>query len=585
MADTDRPIPSRGESSGSVEPTVRERLCPPMPSDRMGGWLATIAVTIVAGVLRFWNLTAPKGMYFDEVYYTQDARGLMTSGYEVDTKNCVGPGYVVHPPLGKWFMAASEKIFGYTDCAGAVHGNPELGWRFSSALFGTIAVLVLARTARRMFRSTLLGCVAGLLLGFDGLEFVQSRIGILDIFLMTGLVVALACLVLDREDGRARLANRISARGLSSLGTAAARTPSDPSGSDPSGSGGTPSSATSAASAVEGAREPGGTAGLTPGGDPRPVALSGRAAELLDRFGPRLGVRPWRIAAGFFLGASMGVKWSALYTLIGFAMLALAWDVGARRTAGARSPLLGALRRDLPAWAGCFVLLPIVTFLATWTGWFVTDGGWDRHFYGNGFFAAWHGWWKYQMAILQFHEHLSTATSPHPSQSAPMSWLILGRPVAYFYEGPAYGEHGCTAAQGCAREVLALGNPAVWWVGTASLVAMLALWVCRRDWRAALVLVGFATSFLPWLAFPSRTMFFFYALPLLPFMVLGITASVGLALGPREASDTRRLAGALSVGIYLIAVVLLFAYFYPILAAQQIPLSAWRNRMWFPGWI
>jgi dolichyl-phosphate-mannose--protein O-mannosyl transferase len=80
-------------------------------------------------------------------------------------------------------------------------------------------------------------------------------------------------------------------------------------------------------------------------------------------------------------------------------------------------------------------------------------------------------------------------------------------------------------------------------------------------------------------------MFFFYALPLLPFIVLGITATAGLVLGPREASDTRRLAGALAVGVYLIAVVLLFAYFYPILAAQQIPLSAWRARMWFPGWI
>ncbi|MBX6391770.1 MAG: phospholipid carrier-dependent glycosyltransferase, partial [Frankia sp.] len=119
----------------------------------------------------------------------------------------------------------------------------------------------------------------------------------------------------------------------------------------------------------------------------------------------------------------------------------------------------------------------------------------------------------------------------------------------------------------------------------AALVAMIALWVSRRDWRAALVLVGFGASFLPWLLFPNRTMFLFYALPLLPFMILGITTTAGLVLGPREASDVRRLVGALSVGIYLIAVVLLFAYFYPILAAQVIPSADWRARMWFPGWI
>ncbi|WP_157467522.1 dolichyl-phosphate-mannose--protein mannosyltransferase [Frankia sp. QA3] len=511
-----------------------------MPNDRVLGWVAALAVTAVAAVLRFWQLTEPKGMYFDEIYYTKDAWGLMTAGYEVDNNTCVGPGFVAHPPLGKWFMAASEKVFGYTDCAGVAHGNPELGWRFASALFGTLAVLVLTRTARRMFRSTLLGCFAGLVLTMDGLEFVQSRIGILDIFLMTGIVLALACLVLDRDHGRARLAARVAAAGP----------------------------------------PPGGPGDGRRGGAPRPAAP--RAAEITARYGPRVGLRPWRIAAGLCLGASLGVKWSALYTLIGFAALALAWDVGARRTAGVRRPVRGALRRDLPAWSGCYVLLPIVTFLATWTGWFVTDGGYNRHRYGDGLLAAWHGWWDYQQAILDFHEHLD---AHHVAQSTPLSWLVLGRPVAYDYQGLKFGEQGCRAAGGCAREVLALGNPAVWWVGTAALVAMLALWVSRRDWRAALVLVGFGSSFLPWLAFPNRTMFFFYALPLLPFLVLGITAAAGLALGPRAASDTRRLVGALSVGVYLIVVVLMFAYFYPILAAQVIPLDAWRARMWFPGWV
>jgi dolichyl-phosphate-mannose--protein O-mannosyl transferase len=200
----------------------------------------------------------------------------------------------------------------------------------------------------------------------------------------------------------------------------------------------------------------------------------------------------------------------------------------------------------------------------------------------------WRGWWAYQHAILQFHEHLD---APHPAKSAPFSWLVLGRAVPYDYLGTGYGQktqYGgqvCKAADSCSQEILAIGNPAVWWVGSACLVVMIGLWVWRRDWRAALVVVSFATSFLPWELFPSRTMFLFYALPLLPFMVLGITATAGLVLGPREASDTRRLVGALTLGVYLIAVVLLFAYFYPILTDQMISLSGWRARMWFPGWV
>ncbi|MBL7489021.1 phospholipid carrier-dependent glycosyltransferase [Frankia sp. AgB1.9] len=545
-----------GTPTGGSAPwsPLRDRLCPPMPTDRVLGWLAAGVITVLAGFLRFWRITEPKKIYFDEVYYTRDSWGLLTKGYEVNTEGwggkpgtgCIGSGFVVHPPLGKWFMAASEKLFGYLDCTGQAHGDPWLGFRVASAFAGTVAVLVLIRVARRMFRSTLLGCFAGIAFGFDGLEFVQSRIGILDIFLMTLIVLALACLVLDRDQGRARLADRVAALGLGPDLVVAS------------------------------------------------VAAQGSGAQVAPalardlRYGPGLGFRPWRLAAGFFLGASMGVKWSGLYTLVGFAALAIAWDVGARRTAGAKAPLLGALRRDLPAWFGCYVPLPIATFLGTWTGWFVTDGGYDRHQYGNGFTAMWRGWWAYQRAILNYHEHLDT---PHPAQSAPFSWLVLGRAVPYDYIGTGYGQttqyggQTCHAADSCSQEILAIGNPAVWWVGTACLLVMIGLWVCRRDWRAALVVVGFGTSFLPWELFPSRTMFLFYALPLLPFLVLGITATAGLAIGPREASDTRRLFGALALGVYLITVVLLFAYFYPIMTDQMISLSGWRARMWFPGWV
>ncbi|WP_370652919.1 dolichyl-phosphate-mannose--protein mannosyltransferase [Frankia sp. CIT1] len=537
--------PSGAALAPAGGPTLADRLAPPMPTDRLIGWLASLAIAAVAGVLRFWQLTQPRGIYFDEVYYTHDAYSLMTHGYELsDIKSgCDGPGFVVHPPLGKWLMAASEWFFGYTDCAGARHGNPELGWRFASAVAGTLVVVVFARTARRMFRSTLLGCFAGLLLAFDGLEFVQSRIGILDIFLLTGLVLALACLVLDRDDGRARLAARLAKAGRGRTGGSAA----DTAGAD---------------SAATGGSESGGR------------ALSGR--------GPWLGIRPWRLACGLFLGAAMGVKWSAVYTIVGFAALAIAWDMGARRTAGVRRPVLAALARDTPIWGVSFLVLPVVTFFATWTGWFVTDGGYNRHRFGTGRWAALHSWWDYQMQIYQFHEHLNAS---HPYASKPLSWLLLGRPVAYYYSAPKVSESGCTAQAGCSREILAIGNPAIWWFGTLALVGVLALWASRRDWRAALVLVGFGTSFLPWLAFPGRTMFLFYALPLLPFLVLGLTALAGVALGSRTASETRRLAGSLAVGVYTIIVVLLFVYFYPIMTAQVIPTSAWRVRMWFPGWI
>ena len=52
-----------------------------------------------------------------------------------------------------------------------------VGWRFACAVFGSLAILLICRIARRMTRSTLLGCIAGLLMSLDGLEFVLSRTG------------------------------------------------------------------------------------------------------------------------------------------------------------------------------------------------------------------------------------------------------------------------------------------------------------------------------------------------------------------------------------------------------------------------
>src|SRR5207244_2179940 len=101
----------------------------------------------------------------------------------------------------------------------------------------------------------------------------------------------------------------------------------------------------------------------------------------------------------------------------------------------------------------------------------------------------------------------------------------------------------------------------------------------RRDWQAALILVGFALNFVPWLFFPDRTKFIFYALPLLPFIVLALTAVAGLALGPPGAEPRRRIGGAVVVGGYALVVLALFAYFHPIWVGDQISTSAWDARI------
>jgi dolichyl-phosphate-mannose--protein O-mannosyl transferase len=278
-------------------------------------------------------------------------------------------------------------------------------------------------------------------------------------------------------------------------------------------------------------------------------------------------------------------------------LLALAWDIGARRTAGSRSGLVyGIYSAGGPALAA-FLVVPAAVYLGSWTGWFLSNGKYaydhDAYVHGQSWlghdWAVLRGWWKYQREIWHYDV---TLHAPHPYLSRPWGWLLLERPVAYYYETP----RGCGATS-CSQEILGIGNPALWWACIPALVGSVWLWLSRRDWRATAIVVGFAFGWLPWViqelqlvhtkpaCTPAgdchRTMFLFYMLPNLPFMVLSVTMAIGLALGTRVHSDLRRAIGTTAVAVYLAGVVILFGFFYPVLAAKNITQSQWQDRIWF----
>jgi dolichyl-phosphate-mannose-protein mannosyltransferase len=509
-------------------PTWRDRMQPATAGlSPVLGWVAALAVGAIAGLLRLVRLDLPAGRMFDEVYYSCDAQNLLRFGVEVATRTdpddsavaalCEPtgePGFIVHPPLGKWAIALGIRLF----------GENEFGWRFAAALAGTLTVVVLVRMARRMTGSTVLGCFAGLLLALDGLHFVQSRIAMLDVFLVLWTTAAAACVVADRDQVRARLA-----------------------AADDDGLTGT---------------------------------------------GPRLGLRPWLLAGGACLGAAVATKWSGLYFLAALALLAFAWETGARRTAGIPSPVRATLLRSVVPMLAALVLLPAVVYTASWVGWFAGDLGWSRQYAeenpATGLAVllpdGLRSWGHYHAEVLRFHDGL---TASHPYSSRPASWLLLARPVSYYYpQGIERGEYGCEV-EACSREVLAIGTPAIWWAAIPALVLLLWRWAARRDWRAATAVVLVGTVIVPWIRddLDGRTMFLFYAVPAVPFLCLALALVAGWVVGGPDASRRRRTTATAVGGAYLALVVANFAYLYPVLAAQTIPFSAWQARMWFPGWV
>src|ERR1700722_6388190 len=219
--EADMPAAPATDEAGRLS-VLRARLASPMPDDRPWGWLGPLLVTAFGTFLRFDRLRVPRALIFDETYYAKDAWSILNHGVELNLVGnantliqaghtnifapCNGTSacgeYVVQPEVGKLLIAAGEWLFGLN----------SFGWRFASAVFGSLAILLMCRIARRMTRSTLLGCVAGLLMSLDGLEFVLSRTGILDIFLMFFVLAAFGCIVIDRDISRASLAEGVARR-------------------------------------------------------------------------------------------------------------------------------------------------------------------------------------------------------------------------------------------------------------------------------------------------------------------------------------------------------------------------------------
>ncbi|MFZ1286124.1 MAG: phospholipid carrier-dependent glycosyltransferase, partial [Candidatus Phosphoribacter sp.] len=308
-----------------------------------------------------------------------------------------------------------------------------------------------------------------------------------------------------------------------------------------------------------------------------------------DWLGPRLGCRPWRWFAGLMLGLAIGTKWSGLYFLAVFGLLTVLWDVGARRAVGLRKPRYAAARRDgIPAF---FTIVPLaaVTYLGSWWGWFVSEHGYNKGWAaGHPVTSTWawvpddlRSWWDYQGQILDFHRGLAT---PHSYQSHPWSWIVMGRPTSMFAEYPKLGEDGCTVDM-CAKAITPIGTPTIWWVGVGAVLLLLFRWALGRDWRAGAILAGYAGGYLPWFVVGDRTIYQFYAVAFVPYVVLAVTYLIGVVLGPPGCSRERRQVGAAAVGCFLVLTALVFAWFLPLYTAQVIPYRQWWLHMWFPSWV
>jgi dolichyl-phosphate-mannose--protein O-mannosyl transferase len=277
--------------------------------------VAILAVGLIAGVLRFTNLDYPQRRMFDEYYYPKSAciflgysneRCDINSAHERIWRERVND-------TGAWCTAARQGAIALGEPR--PERNPSVA--LLSAVAGTATVMLLAVIVQLLFASPIWTFTGGLLLATESLNFVQSRVAMLDIFVTFWIVLGFVFLLLDRRWIERRMP--------------------------------------------------------APPPDPSPDALE-QGPPVPRRRVPAPLWRPWRFASGVALGAGFATKWSALTAIVTVIVLSFAWEVVRRKRSYVHRPFWDAFASEGFGLVLAMLVVPALVYVVSYAGWFLHFG-------------------------------------------------------------------------------------------------------------------------------------------------------------------------------------------------------------------
>lgn len=152
-----------------------------------------IVILLITAALRLYRLDFPNQYVFDEVYHGFTAKEYLKGSkeaWEWWTKAPEGVAFEwTHPPLAKEIMAASMFI---------LRSQDAWAWRLPGVLLGILSVFVIYKLALFLLKNNISAILAAFLFSIDGLNFVQSRVGMNDIYYLTFFLLSLLFLLNKR---------------------------------------------------------------------------------------------------------------------------------------------------------------------------------------------------------------------------------------------------------------------------------------------------------------------------------------------------------------------------------------------------
>lgn len=417
-----------------------------------------IAIALISFASRFWNLDGTADVVFDEVYYPKFAQNYLRGETLFDA----------HPPLAKYIIALGIQIFGYA----------PLGYRFMTALAGALLPLVTYELLWQLSDRRGWAWLTGWFVAMDGLLLVESRFGLINIYILLFGMLSQLCMVLALKRSRQRWF--------------------------------------------------------------------------------------WVLATGLMLGASISVKWTGLAYIIGLiTLMGYAWS-RYRQTLNVPQILIG------------LIIVPIAFYFVQWIPHLIINPERDI--------------WELHDQILGFHQKLGLGkTEPvHPYCSPWWSWVLLIRPVAYFFQ---------MRPNSMVQFVHAMGNPLLYWLSAIALMGCLTFLIASKlrfppkfitqinlekhstlFWFTFYVTSSFLAHWLPW-SLSKRCIFLYHYMPASVFAFAALALMVSLMW--RSPLLELRMLGSGIVGVIAIA----FIFWLPLYIGLPISSGYLPVLMWLPSWL
>jgi len=254
----------------------------------------------------------------------------------------------------------------------------------------------------------------------------------------------------------------------------------------------------------------------------------------------------WLLASGGTIALAVATKWIGIYAAGGLAALFACGCVSLGRD---WFRLHG--RRTLAVCAVAFVVV-LAVYVAAYIPQMLA-----AHTGLEGIVAN-------QISMWNYHTQLKDT---HPYSSPWYEWPLMVKPI-WYYSGAS------AVPSGTVSTIVALGNPLVWWGGTAAFVFVLArLFRKPADTAAWFIALGGLAQYLPWAVIPRKLVFLYHFFMTVPFLVLALVYALRGLSGkwkgrlPDVPAWTAAAAAAL-----------LFAVYFPVLGGTPFP-SWWAQAL------